>query len=135
MKINNLTNSDFEAIKLLHKKDKTASINKDAETLLSLFTVDGILIQPDGKIIEGIEELKKMLVYNFEQSKDYKITEYDHDFIEINVIGDYAFEWGSYRGKAVPIVKGKEISSGGMIMRILKRQKNGSWKIHRSIWN
>ena len=57
-----LMDTDLEAIEELHKKDQLASLNGDIETLLSLFTEDGILILPDGKIIPSRKELREMLI-------------------------------------------------------------------------
>ena len=127
--------SDLEAIEELHKKDQMASLNGDIETLMSLFTEDGILIPPDREIVKGREELKRMLLENYEQYKDYQIVDYVHDFEEIKVIGDYAYEWGTYRGKYKSRRDDTEITGSGKLLRILKRQKDGSWKISRSIWN
>jgi ketosteroid isomerase-like protein len=47
----------LKSIEELHKKDKLASMNGDLETLLTLFTDDGIAIPAEGEIIEGKEAL------------------------------------------------------------------------------
>lgn len=131
----NSIDPDLAAIEELHQKDQLASLNGDLETLLSLFTEDGILIPPEGKIIQGREELKEMLLGNQNQFKDYKIIEYVHDFKEVKVIGDYAYEWGTYKGKYKSRETDEEITGSGKLLRILVRQKDGSWKVSRSIWN
>lgn len=131
----NFVKHELDAIEELHKKDKMASLNGDIEELLSLFTDDGIVIPPEGEIIKGKENLRKMLVQNRDQLKEYKLTEYLHDFKEIKVIGEYAYEWGTYSGK-YKLKKGhEEIKGSGKLLRILVKQKDGSWKVSRSIWN
>jgi uncharacterized protein (TIGR02246 family) len=124
----------LKTIEELHKKDKQASMNGDLETLLTLFTDDGILIPPEGEIIEGKEALRNMLKQNFELHQDYIITEYNQDFKEIKILGQYAYEWGTYSGKYESKDDGKEITGSGKLMRILKLQADGSWKVHRTIW-
>jgi len=118
-----------KSIEELHKKDKRASMNGDLETLLSLFTDDGIAIPAEGEIIEGKEALRKMLKQNFELMQDYVITEYNQDFKEIKALGKYAYEWGTYSGKYKSKDDSKEITGSGKLMRILRLQANGSWKV------
>lgn len=124
----------LKSIEELHKKDKQASMSGDLETLLTLFTDDGILIPPEGEIIEGKEALRNVLKQNFELHQDYIITEYDQDFKEIKVLDQYAYEWGIYSGKYKSKDDGQEITGSGKLMRILKLQADGSWKVHRTIW-
>ena len=129
-----LENSMLKSIEELHKKDKQASMNGDLETLISLFTDDGIAIPAEGDIIEGKEALRNMLKQNSELHEDYIITEYNHDFKEVKVLGEYAYEWGTYSGKYKSKNEEKEIAGSGKLMRILKLQADGSWKVHRTIW-
>jgi uncharacterized protein (TIGR02246 family) len=129
-----LENPMLKTIEELHKKDKQASMNGDLETLLTLFTDDGILIPPESEIIEGKEALRNMLKQNFELHQDYITTEYNQDFKEIKILGRYAYEWGTYSGKYKSKDDGKEITGSGKLMRILKLQADGSWRVHRTIW-
>ena len=129
-----LENPMLKSIEELHKKDKQAAMNGDLETLLSLFTEDGIAIPAEGEIIEGKKALRNMLKQNFELHQDYKITEYNQDFKEVKVLGKYAYEWGIYSGKYQSKNNGKEITGSGKLMRILRLQADGSWKVYRTIW-
>ena len=82
----------LKSIEELHEKDKQAAMNGDIETLESLFTDNGILIPAEGEIIEGKEGLRNMFKQSLELYKDYTVTEYIHDFKEIKVLGQYAYE-------------------------------------------
>jgi uncharacterized protein (TIGR02246 family) len=124
----------LKSIEELHKKGKLASMNGDLETLFSLFTDDGILIPAEGDIIEGKEGLRNMLKQSLELYKDYIITECSQDFEEIKILDQYAYEWGTYSGKYKSKDNGKEITGSGKLMRILKQQADGSWKVFRTIW-
>jgi uncharacterized protein (TIGR02246 family) len=124
----------LKSIEELHEKDKLASMNGDLETLFSLFTDDGILIPAEGDIIEGKEGLRNMLKQSLELYKDYIITECSQDFEEIKILDQYAYEWGTYSGKYKSKDSGKEITGSGKLMRILKQQADGSWKVFRTIW-
>ena len=127
--------SELNKIKELHEKDMAASKTKDLAVLVSLCTDDCIMIPPDEDPIIGKEAIKLWIQRNLEQERDYQITEYVHDFKEVNLLGDWAFEWGTFSGTAQPKTGGTPIRSTGKLFRILKQQSDGSWKIARSIWN
>jgi len=64
-----------------------------------------------------------------------EVLEYVLDFEEVKFLGDYAFEWGTIRGATRPKSSGEIEYSTYKVMRILKKQPDGEWKVHRSIWN
>ena len=79
------------------------------------------------------EALRAWLQGNAEP--DYRITEYVHNFEERKILGDWAFEWGSYVSAAEPLPEGGPIRATGKLLRILRRQADGTWKVARAIWN
>jgi ketosteroid isomerase-like protein len=68
-----------------------------------------------------------------EQIHAFEPVEHVVDFEEIRIVGDYAFEWGTYRGTSRPRSGGNSVSYSGKLMRILQRQVDGSWKMYRTI--
>ena len=130
----NIENDALAAIRELHEKDQKASLKGDVETLLSLFTDDGILIPASGDIVQGKEALRNMLLQDLELQRDYSVIEYKHDFREIKITGEYAYEWGFYCGISKSKKDGSEIKGSGKLMRILRQQKDRNWKVARSIW-
>ena len=133
---NKMTNEDIllQAINELHKKDKSASLAGDTETLLNLFTEDGIVIPYEGESVEGKEGLRKMLEQNQKILDEYNLVEYNHDFKEVKIIGKFAYEWGYYSGKYISKIDSSEVVGSGKLMRILELQNDGTWKVSRSIW-
>jgi len=83
------------AIQKLHSKDIEASKTRDFETLLSLWTEDGVLLEPGKKPTIGIEAIKAYMNEQKEASKTYVIKKYEHRWEEIKFIGDLPFEWRS----------------------------------------
>jgi ketosteroid isomerase-like protein len=64
-----------------------------------------------------------------------EVIEYVLDFEEVKVLGEYAFEWGMIRGKTRRR-EGEEVEEPSYkVMRILRKETDGEWKVHRSIWN
>ena len=55
------------------------------------------------------------------------------DFEETIVAGDYAIQWGTVRSSSRARASGEVFSGGGKLMRILQRQPDGSWKMHRTM--
>ena len=124
---------DLSAIQELHKKDIEASKKRDFETLLSLWTEDGVLLEPGKKPVVGIDAIKAYMEEQKEASRAYEITEYEHHWEEIKVIGDWAFEWGYFDAAAKMINSGKTIEQRGKLLCVLKKQEDGSWKVARVI--
>lgn len=124
----------LEAIEALHRTDQRASLAHDAETLLSLWSDDPAALPPRGPIVRG-DSLRAWLRSSLEASSPWETVEYVQDWQEVQVIGDYAWDMGTYRGRSRNRETGQEVSSSGKLLRILQRQPDGSWKVHRSIWN
>ena len=74
-----------------------------------------------------------MLEQGAEQAKAFVSVDYSVTFEEITVFGDYAYEWGTYRGRMRPRAGGETIEYGGKLLRILQRQPDGAWKMHRTM--
>lgn len=127
--------TDKQMIEELHKRDVAASKARDLATLVSLWTDDGIALPPDEDPVIGKEAIQLWLERNLEQERDYQITEYVHRFEEIEIFGEWAFEWGTFSGAVKPVAGGSPMRMTGKLLRILKRQPNGMWKVARSIWN
>jgi uncharacterized protein (TIGR02246 family) len=126
---------DRRAIEALHEKDMAASEAGDLFTLLSLCSDDCVMLPPGEAPIVGKEAIRASLQRDLEQEHGYRITEYIHDFEEVKVLGDWAFEWGRFSATAEPVAGGAPIRSSGKILRILARQADSTWKVARSIWN
>ena len=123
------------AVDKLHKTDKEASLKGDFDTLITLLTNDCVLIPPDRAPIAGKTAIQKY----FDEQKKFlcgiEIIEYRHDFKEIKILGDWAYEWGYFSNTAKSKGGEDRIKGRGKIFRILELQDNGSWKVARSIWN
>lgn len=124
---------DLAAIRRLHAKDIKASKARDFDTLLSLWTEDGILLEPGKEPTIGIAAIKAYMKEQKEVSKTYEIRKYEHRWEEIKVIGDWAFEWGYFDAAAQVIATGETIEQKGKLLRVLKKQKDRSWKVARVI--
>jgi uncharacterized protein (TIGR02246 family) len=125
---------DSRAIERLHERDMEASRCADFETLRSVMTDDAVILPPGGEPVCGKEELDASFGRMGDGMDQVEVLEYVLDFREVKILGDYAFEWGEIRG-SMRQTGGEPQRSAYNVMRILQRQPNGEWKVHRSIWN
>jgi uncharacterized protein (TIGR02246 family) len=88
--------ADLEAINELHRRDMQASKTWDVETLASLWTDDIVSIPQDGQPLIGKEANRNSLLKLKDESRDIDIVEYNLAFNEVKVIGEWAFEWGTF---------------------------------------
>jgi uncharacterized protein (TIGR02246 family) len=109
-----------------------ASLNAgDAERWLALWTDDGVQLPPDEPAIVGKERIRERMRAALDRFKfDMAIANE-----ETRTAGDLAFARGTYKATLTPKQGGKQIPIDGKFMTILVRQPDGSWKIHRDIFN
>ncbi len=110
----------------------SSSLNSgDLDAWLSLWTEDGVAMPPGEPSVIGkdrIRERNKAVLDRFTFSMG--ITNE-----EVGVAGDWAFARGTYKATLTPKAGGEAIVVDGKYMSILQRQADGSWKIHRDIFN
>ena len=100
-------------------------------TLGSLWTEDGVALPPNHAPVVGIKAIREWLNQNRLDTTKAEMSDYILDFKEIRVFGDTAFEWARSRVTVRPKGTAKEIHASGNLMRILKRERDGSWKVAR----
>ena len=121
--------ADLRAIEAINQRDIQFALANDSDKMMSQWTDDIVLLQPTGPIMRGREAIAQAF-QGFESSE---IVVYELDMQEVQVLGDYAFQWGTYRYGMRPRTGGNTVRSSGKLMRILQRQPDGSWKIYRGI--
>jgi ketosteroid isomerase-like protein len=123
---------DLNAIKALNAHDVSAVLAGDVDAIVSQWSDDFTVLPPQGPIVRGLAANTAAVEAGREQIRARLPVDYRVDFEEIEVAGDYAFEWGTYRG-SMRSPTGEVISYAGKLMRILKRQADGQWKMHRTM--
>jgi uncharacterized protein (TIGR02246 family) len=125
--------ADLRAIEALNQRDVAALMAGDITSITSQWTDDFTVLPAAGPIVRGRAANVAIVEQSREQLQAIEPVEYVVDFEEITVLGEYAYEWGSYRGSMRPRGGGAAISYGGKLLRILRRQTDGSWKMHRTM--
>src|SRR5262245_6542687 len=125
--------ADLRSIQALNQHDVKATLAMDTDAIISQWTDDFVVLHAAGPIIRGRSGNAAAAKQSMEQMKAFAPVEYNLDVQEITVVGDYAFEWGTYRGSARSLTGGETVNYVGKFMRILQRQPDGSWKMHRTM--
>lgn len=122
--------NDLRAIEAINQREVQASQAGDPAKLMSQWTDDFVLLLPEGPIMRGRSAIAEAFrgVENRVEVLDGGV-----DFQEVKVLGDHAFQWGTYHQSVRSRAGGEAVRSSGKLMRILQRQPDGSWKLHRSI--
>lgn len=127
--------TDLEMIDKLHQADMRASKDQDYRSLRSLMSDDAVVLPPGGQMTRGREALDKKFAAMNSAPKPTEVLEYRFEWHEVQVCGEFAFEWGYILGRERNRQTGVIASEKYHVMRILQRQPDGSWKVHRTIWN
>ena len=127
------TDEDRRAIEALNDHDVKATLASDVDAIVSQWTEDFVVLPPAGPIARGRSANAAAAEQGKEQMQALIPVDYVVEFEEIIVTGDYAFEWGTYRGAVRPRAGGSDMTYSGKLMRILQRQPDGSWKMHRTM--
>lgn len=122
--------NDLRAIEAINQRDVQFALANDAARMMSQWTDDYVLLQPAGPVLRGRSAIAEALGG---AASSVEILDAGLDIQEIKILGDHAFEWGTYSYSLRTRTGGETVRTSGKLMRILQRQPDGSWKMHRSI--
>ena len=127
--------ADMDAINALHQRDMEASKKWDVDTLASLWADDIVTLTQGEPPMIGKDANRAAMMRLREESSGVQITDYILSFNEVKIVDDWAFEWGTYSGTVKPLDGGEPIRTTGKVIRILKKDSDGSWKIARAMYD
>jgi len=126
---------DLAAIRDLHEIDRRASLARDFETLRSILSDDAVVLAPGAPPLAGRRAIDENFRQMVETLQEIEVLDYELDFEEVRVFGDYAYEWGRIRGTLRDPATGEERQNAFKVLRILRREADGRWRIYRTMWN
>jgi uncharacterized protein (TIGR02246 family) len=123
---------DVEGIRRVREAHVAALNASDVDAWVSLFTDDGVQMPPNAPANVGKDSIRSWsdaLLGMFRATFALSVA-------EIQVVGDWAFERGSYRIGLTPRTGGQSIQDNGKYITIYRRRPpSGPWRIARDIWN
>jgi uncharacterized protein (TIGR02246 family) len=122
-------------IEAWNQKYIAAHLRMDNAAILAMWQEDGVSLLQGMDPIQGKEAIGKFFAQAVAQIAGYHMKTMEIDFREIQVMGDWAYEWGIEHQVLEP-PPGKEAFDGrGNILLILHKNSNGDWKIKQEMWS
>lgn len=126
---------DRAAIQELDDKEIKANLALDVRALELLWDPEIVTMPPGHAAISGLEGNRAYLEQEAKEMENFQILGYEQAWQEVRIMGDYASEYGTIQTRVSPMNPGPEVDRTYNIMRVLKKQADGSWLIYRAIWN
>ena len=118
------------AIEAANAQFSDAFARGDAKALAAMYTSDAIAFPPDGDMVHGNEAIGEF----WKATRDSGVQTAALTTIDVGRSGDVAYEVGKVSLTIQPA--GKELTTAvAKYVVVWKRQADGSWKLHRDIWN
>ena len=103
---------------------------KQIEPILKFYAADAVFLQPNGDRIAGSAALRA-LFQNIMATFNSDLTLHSQ---KLETSGDLACDSGEFQETLTTIATGAKITSKGSYIMIIKRERDGSWKIIQHAW-
>lgn len=120
------------AIAAIDKKFMEDVNRGDAAAGAAAYTDDAILMPPNHSPLEGKQAIEKYLA---EIGSKLQASNFQLSILEVDVQGDTAIIRGTYSSSFTVPGTDAPMEDRGKTLNVWKRQADGSWKLHRDIWN
>jgi len=120
------------AIAAIDKKFMEDVNRGDAAAGAATYTDDAILMPPNHSPLEGKQAIEKYLA---ELGSQLQGSNFQLSILEVDVQGDTTIVRGTYSSSFTVPGKDVPLEDRGKTLNVWKRQTDGSWKLHRDIWN
>jgi uncharacterized protein (TIGR02246 family) len=118
------------AIEAANAKFSEAFARGDAKALAAMYTIDAIVFPPDSETVRGNQAIGEF----WKTTRTSGVQSAVLTTVDVGRSGDVAYE----SGKVTLTIKseGKEPTTAmSKYVVVWMRQPDGSWKLHRDIWN
>lgn len=122
---------DRMAIERLHQQDIAATLSDDADQLARLWDEGAVRLQSGSPA-----EIGKETIYSNDKRWQANLhggrtLSYKPDLKDLQIVDGWAFEWGTFEVRFRESESGGEKVLNGKVLRVLKKQSDGSWKFAR----
>ncbi len=120
------------AIAAIDKKFMEDVNRGDAAAGAEVYTDDAILMPPNHSPLEGKQAIEKHLA---EIGSQLQASNFQLSILEVDVQGNTTIVRGTYSSSFMVPGTNVPMEDRGKTLNVWKRQVDGSWKLHRDIWN
>ncbi len=131
MKISN-TDEVRAAIAAIDKKFMEDVNRGDAAAGAAAYTDDAILMPPNHSPLERNRAIEQYLA---QIGSQLQASNFQLSILEVDVQGDTTIVRGIYSANITIPGVDAPMEDRGKTLQVWKKQADGSWKIHRDIWN
>jgi uncharacterized protein (TIGR02246 family) len=118
------------AIEAANTKFSKAFERGDSKAISGMYTSDAIAFPPESEMIQGNEAIAEF----WNATRNSGVTSVTLATLDVDRDGDIAYEVGKVF--LTILAEGKEpTTASAKYVVVWKRQVDGSWKLHRDIWN
>jgi uncharacterized protein (TIGR02246 family) len=126
-----MAENDIHAIVRTANNSWNAAFNRgDAVAVAALYTTDGTVLPHTHAVVKGTEAITQF----WSGMITAGIKDHDIELLDAHEVGDIAYSNGKWRAIGVG-VDGKQQVFEGLIVTILRRQRDGSWRTCLHTWN
>ena len=118
------------AIEAANAKFSEAFARGDAKGLSAMYTSDAIAFPPDSEMFRGNKAIGEF----WKATRDSGVRGAALTTVEVSRSGDVAYEVGTVSLTIQPAGKEPTTAMAKYVV-VWRRQADGSWKLHRDIWN
>jgi ketosteroid isomerase-like protein len=122
--------ADLAGIERLHKLDERVTLLNDPKALQAEWTEDAVRLAADGPVDVGKAAIYASDVRSF-AVPGFAIVSYKPEIRNVQVAGDWAFEWGLFDAGYRPSAGKPVAEAHGKVLRVLHREGSGEWKFAR----
>ena len=126
---------DLHDLSNIRDRLEAAENSGDADFMATMLADDAVILAPNVSVQEGkaacVEFTRDIL--SFLHREYHRHIRYVS--AELRVIGDHAFDWGTFSFTVTPKAGGKTETPRGKYFWLYSRAPDGSWKIARLIVN
>ena len=123
-----LSEADRAAIEATTKAFIEGVNAKDWAAVAATYTEDAVIMPPNGPAVAGRANVQAFL------EAFPPISDFNFEIIKVEGLGDMAYVRGTYTMTITP-EGGYPITDSGKYIEIRKKQADGSWLLHRDIFN
>lgn len=127
--VGRLSEEDVAAIRTVFAVHRQNALGSDWAADAALYAEDAVELPPNGAPIRG-----RVAIQAARAQLD-RVSDFTMNIAEIDGSGDFAYAWNSYSLTTVLAGAADAITDTGKALVILRKQPDGSWLMHRVIWN
>ena len=121
--------ADLKAIKKLEQEDIQVTLSQDPKGLADVWAEDGVRLAPGRPPTVGKQAIAAENEQFRAQFPEFKVLKYAPVLVEIQIAGGWAIEVGNADAAYRMSPKDEPVTVKAQgVVRVLKRQSDGSWK-------